>query len=300
MDVYAVVVSLIAGALAAEMVAQRARRFWERRIRLEQESAESRRMADVQRIIATTLSEALVPYRTQPVDGPAQRERKAPSNAEGAFSDGQVIAELAHSLRTPLLAARHEADAIALSHAGRPDLVEQARNIEGFVDLCDTVLATFRQLVDTARRTERLRSGPLDQVVERLHAAVESEHKRGTTLIALSLPTAIPGYLNGYLATLLLPLVENAVEASPAAGQIRVKYDEDPEYSFLTITNTIADVPDGPVFPADGVSAKHDGPGFGLSVARRLADMRRGGRVETDASGEVARVRVRLPKELRA
>ncbi|MFL5899673.1 MAG: sensor histidine kinase [Solirubrobacterales bacterium] len=294
MDPYSAVVSVISGALAAGLGAQWTRRRWERRVRADYDEAERRRMDETRRLVAVTLSEALLPYREKPAEPAPVKPAE-----EEALSDRQVIAELAHSLRTPLLAARHEADAIALSHPDLPDLVKQARNIEGFVDLCDNVLATFRQLVDTARRTERLRGGSLDEMVRRLHTAVESEHKRGTALVVM-LPHGIPGYTTGYLATLLLPLIENAVEASTPHGSIRVKYNEEEDYSFLTVTNDIGDVADGPVFPDDGVSTKHEGPGLGLSVVRRLADMRRGGRVVTEVHDHVAYVRVRLPKERRS
>jgi signal transduction histidine kinase len=296
MDTYSAVISIISGALAAGLGTQWTRRRWERRVRAEYDEAERLRMNETRHLVAVTLSEALLPYREKPAEPAPPKPAKA---EEEALTDRQVIAELAHSLRTPLLAARHEADAIALSHPDRPELVKQARNIEGFVDLCDTVLATFRQLVDTARRTERLRGGSLDEIVRRLHTAVESKHKRGTTLVVM-LPKEIPGYTTGYLATLLLPLIENAVEASPPHGAIRVKYDENEDYSFLRVMNNIADVTSGPVFPDDGTSTKHDGPGLGLSVVRRLADMRRGGRVTTEADGSSAQVAVRLPKERRS
>ena len=232
MDVYVAAVSIVAGATTAGLIASLAWPTGQRRIRREYEDAERRRMSETQRLIAVTLSEALRPLQAQvprqpaidsdatpsaPAPSGTARSAPAPSGtapsaavpeADGGLPDRQVIAELAHSLRTPLLAARHEADAIALTYPDRANLVEQAHNIEGFVDLCDTVLATFRQLVDTARRTEQLRGGPLTEVVRRLHVAAESEHKRGTTLAFPTLPSQIPGYTVSYLATLLLPLIE--------------------------------------------------------------------------------------------
>lgn len=102
------------------------------------------------------------------------------------------------------------------------------------------------------------------------------------------MPEAVAGYSGGYLATLLLPLVENAVEASPIGGEIIIDYEESKGYFTILIINDLVKPTPEPVFPPDGSSTKHAGPGLGLSVARRLAGMQRGGRIDTSVSGGLA------------
>ena len=213
------------------------------------------------------------------------------------ISDYRIVAELAHSLRTPLTAARYQADAIALSNSENPELVTQAKRIEGFVDLCDTVLAAFRQLMDTAQRVDRFRGESLPEIIRRLHGAIESKVRNFTILTDLSVPGSVPSYSTSYIATLLLPLIENAIEASPPGGEITVRYTSSTDAIMFTVDNTLSKLPDGPVFPENGRSSKHDGLGLGLTIVRRLADMQRGGQVDTSVSGNVVHVSVRLPKE---
>jgi signal transduction histidine kinase len=258
-------------------------------------STEANRHKEQERFVGAVADLAREALRTS--KEPALNVKQEPPRSATTLTDSAIIAELAHSLRTPLNAARHEAAAISLSYPDNESLKAQAASISNFIDLSDTVLATFRQLVDTAKRTERLRSGPLRRVIRQVHAVAESQCNRHTRLdLDESIPDSLPGYTTGYIATLLLPLVENAVEASPNGEAIRVELSESPDYYFLILRNQIEGSQGDTEFPSNGDSTKHDGPGLGLPVARRLADMRRGGRVESEVMGVTARVRVRLPK----
>jgi len=194
------------------------------------------------------------------------------------------------------MAARYEADALALRNKESPLIVEQARNIEHFLDLCDIVLRVFTQVVSTAQHAERFHDKLLPDVVQQIHSAVEGRYKKSTVLSLNSMPVAIEGYSGEYITALLLPLLENAVEASAPGGQINIEQQDSPEFYVICITNKVSIELLETAFPDNGASSKHEGPGVGLPVARRLVQMQREGKIDIELLDDVVSVRVCLPK----
>ncbi|MFI5890389.1 hypothetical protein ACIA5D_09735 [Actinoplanes sp. NPDC051513] len=232
------------------------------------------------------------PPATPPeVAGTATAEVARPEPAP-ELTDSNIVQELTHTLRTPLHAVRYETEAIELTHPDDASLRDQCGQIGRFVDTCDVFLSVFGQVVDVARRTERLRESPLPETIRTLHSVAEAACQRGTKLTMLGVPEVVAGYQNTYLAALLMPLIENAVEASEPAGEITAEYQPEPGYTTLRVTNA---VPPDAELPPPGLSTKHPGPGLGLKVAERLADMHRGGRVDIGLEDGRALVVVRLP-----
>ena len=221
-------------------------------------------------------------------------EEDTHSDISIGLSDRRIIAELAHALRTPLSAIRYQADSMALSNADNQEVVSQGHNIIRFAYLCETILLTFRQLVETERQVQNLPVGTLQEMLTDLYQALRaSEHN--INLHIIQFPPKLPGYENSYLTTLLLPLMENAIEASGDQSHIYLEWSENDQSYTITMRNRVnKSAPQ--VFPPAGVSTKHDGPALGLETARRLAAMQRGGRIETSATNGMASVRVVLPK----
>jgi signal transduction histidine kinase len=287
----AVTMVMIAG--LAVVVAVQYRQAVGQQLILRQATDAARRSDQQHRETMVALIEAVRALQPAPPEIAAVTATEAPGTEPAPeLTDSNIVQELTHSLRTPLHAIRYETEAIELTHLDDESLRDQCGQIGRFVETCDVFLSVFGQVVDAARRTERLRDAPLPETIRTLHAAAEAAHQRGTKLILLGVPELVADYQNTYLAALLMPLIENAVEASEPAGEITVEYQPEPGYATLRCANA---VPPGTELPAPGFSTKHPGPGLGLKVAERLADMHRGGRVDIALQDGRALVVVRLP-----
>jgi signal transduction histidine kinase len=204
----------------------------------------------------------------------SDRSETARATQESAdLSAGVILAELSHALKSPLLTVKTAADKV-----GRSIAVDMnARAAQGLEDIqnsaqeCDHALAIFQQIVDISLDAEQDRFVSLADAITYLHGSTDRVHQRETRLV-VSVPDELPGFSQSFLITLLRPLVENAVEASPMNADIVVTVKDDQGAAMVSVGNMV----DGPVdrgaLQKRGVSTKGDGhKGLGLSVARRLA-----------------------------
>jgi signal transduction histidine kinase len=184
-----------------------------------------------------------------------------------------ILAELSHALKSPLLTVKTAADKVARSVA--VDMNERAaqglRDIQNSAQECDHALAIFQQIVDVSIDAEQDRFLTLADAITYLHGSADRVHQRETRLV-VSVPDEVPEFSQSFLITLLRPLVENAVEASPMNADIVVIVKDENGAVMVSVGNMV----DGPVnrdaLQKRGVSTKGDGhKGLGLSVARRLA-----------------------------
>jgi signal transduction histidine kinase len=135
----------------------------------------------------------------------------------------------------------------------------------------------------------------LEEVIAQVghsHAQVRFIKPPAERLRGIAVPSTI-------VREVLLVVAENAAEASEGAGEVTVQVDSDSAMLRLTvkdqgpgITDWIRDTMFRP-----GVSAKPNGHGFGLFLARRLLESRGGCLTATEATGGGAVFSVSLPLE---
>ncbi|MFN0090480.1 MAG: HAMP domain-containing protein [Acidimicrobiales bacterium] len=208
------------------------------------------------------------------VDGPrelasaaAAFNRLAERMTELIHDERELVADLAHRLRTPLTALRLNIDAVR-----DPAVAERlAADVE-------TLDRTVRSLIDEARRPVRTGGGPTDLVMvakERLEfwSALAEEQRRRWSLRLPdeSAPVALGA---DELAAMLDVLIENVFAHTPDSTGFAVSLQVDNGWAALTVAD------EGPGFGELAVLERGRSggrsTGLGLDIARRTAQAGQG------------------------
>lgn len=183
-----------------------------------------------------------------------------------------IVRELAHSLGTPLA----QMEAILISRPARPETADEDADLMAGIQVCKTFLAAFRGLATVSQDTyawepESIRDAVL--AAARLYTA-----RAGADVICdVALPDALPGYGNNYVVGIVLPLLENAIEASPAGGKVSIEAGEMATADTIVVANSLH--PGQTVSPSiydEAWTSKPGHEGLGLATVNKLLSMRSG------------------------
>ncbi|MFJ7298151.1 ATP-binding protein [Streptomyces collinus] len=177
-----------------------------------------------------------------------------------------VVREIAHSLNTPLA----QIEASVLSIRGTNE--EQHRKLNGILEgvrICKSFLAAFREGATLARDSQAWSPDSLRSALRAataLYAAPDGNRPK----VEVHMPRSVPGYSNNFVVAVLLPLLQNAVEAAPAHGTVSVHADDTGDGVRLRVSNDTVEtgLPDS-IYHV-GFSTKEGHDGLGLPSVRRL------------------------------
>lgn len=210
---------------------------------------------------------------------------------------GTLSAVLAHEIRNPLASLKGHAQLLLEKAQGAGD---------------ERALARTQRVVDEALRLEALthdllafaRSGSIRPVATEpgpwIQAIVAALPPEWAHRCELELHQAPKSWLldPDRMRQVLFNLIENALDATPAAERITVTVEQQADHLLLAVRDR------GPGIPASARAevfepfhtTKQHGTGLGLAVARRLVALHGGEIVIGDAQGPGAIFQVRLPK----
>lgn len=199
----------------------------------------------------------------------------APNESEARLAtetndDGPIIREIAHSLNTPLA----QIEASVLSMRGTTD--EQRRKLEGILDGVRVSKSFLTAFHEVGTLTLDSQAWSPDSLCEALRAAarIYAERRGREARIDVQMPDSVPGYSNSYVMAILLPLLENALEAVPTTGTVHVQGEPVGDSFRLCVCNDSAES----ALPADiyseGYTTKEGHDGLGLPTVRRLLTSR--------------------------
>lgn len=235
--------------------------------------------------------DVIVNLRLDQAENSADGERPGPFRADSA-QPGRVVREIGHSLNTPLSQVE-----IALSFlSNNPNLSEEDQGAVtravSSVALCKAFIQAFRYAFGgEAASLEQQAEQSLGDLVSRA-AAVMSQ--RGV-VCSVHLPPILDGYRPTFVLALLMPLVENAVEASPDDGEVRVWSDTTSSMLLLNVSNPLAGSLSERIYEPM-YSSKPDHEGLGLAVALRLVGSVPGGKIDHVEEADTVKFTVTLPR----
>jgi signal transduction histidine kinase len=217
----------------------------------------------------------------------------------------QMMADIAHELRTPLSVIRGHVEALqdgvfALSPENIAPIHDQSLLLGRLVDdLRDLALAEAGRL--PLERAEVDLAGLVRRVVG---AFQPRAREKGLTLSAETPRDLPPAYADAQrLEQVLGNLLSNAVQHTPAGGEVRVRaWQEGQELAFIVADTGAGIAPEDlpyifeRFYRADKARSRAEGStGLGLSIARRLVEAH-GGRIAVESTpGKGATFTVRLP-----
>jgi signal transduction histidine kinase len=213
----------------------------------------------------------------------------------------QLIREISHSINTPLAQIELTLRGVAET-TGDTQIIGALRRSEQSVQLCRAVLAAYRDITAVAAIATQWDIQDLRQA---LRSVVEVYKARGLELpeevsVEIDVPGAIPGYSNYMIISLLLPLLQNAVEAAPSSSQIRCWGIRDDNHYLLCVSNaTRFRVDLGKLKLSNYTSKLGAHEGLGLSSVRTLLARQAhlGASLEFEIADDIFIATVRLPQE---
>jgi signal transduction histidine kinase len=210
---------------------------------------------------------------------------------------GEIAASIAHEVRTPLSVLKTSAQLL-----GKPDLpADEHRQLSGLlVGEVDRLNRVVSDLVDLARPRPTPHEplavrDVLDRAV-RFFASTAERHHIAFRVDVDGAPLVVVGSRD-HLHQVLLNLLHNAIQATPAGGRVSVSARRDGGWVVVRVEDTgpgFSDTVLGNLFTRFQTT-KPDGTGLGLVITKRLVEEHRG-RIEADnAPGGGARVTLWLP-----
>lgn len=198
---------------------------------------------------------------------------------------GQAAAEVAHRIKAPLTTIAVNAEVLAArgaDAAARASLAEIGEEVA-------RIKSILKNLLDLGR-IEEMDSEPLDlraPLEEALRGVKAAAEERGVRLESAGLAAPLPARGDApLLREAALALLQNAVEASPKGGVVRVSAETRGRAHRVAVTD------EGPGVRAADLerifqpfyTTKPEGSGLGLSAALRIAQ-KHGGTVEAESPG---------------
>ncbi|MCB1182491.1 GAF domain-containing protein [bacterium] len=223
---------------------------------------------------------------------------------------GRFVAMTSHEFKTPLTSITAYTDVL------RNQLTdEQFPHAREFLDVikaeADRLLRMVNRILDFTRveyGSRTLQREAVDLVplvhdtVRGLQAAIQDKDLDVTVEAAPGLPRAMVD--TDLIRQVLLNLLGNAVKFTPREGAVRVTVAELESAVSVTVRDTGPGIPAGDMrrvfreyYRADGTTAREEGTGLGLTIARHIVHLH-GGHIEVgrpEAGG--AEFRFMVPKE---
>ncbi|MFK0098603.1 sensor histidine kinase [Streptomyces sp. NPDC091040] len=218
------------------------------------------------------------------------------SSADVSGERARLTQEIAHSLGTPL--AQIEAAALSMESlsVGGDETAERAvRRIREGVEICKCFINAYRNYGTLQKGVGESFTGTgADALIMALDFYSDAAGKPIAAEVG-EMPESFVGYSNDFVIAALLPLLENAVDASPERGRIAVNFARRPDAISFTISNKCASGPPGSEVFDRGYTTKSGHQGVGLSVSKGLIEGYAGGEITMDVDGDEVTFTVALP-----
>ena len=214
-----------------------------------------------------------------------EQSRRDLVESEKLAAMGRLAASLAHEINNPLQGIHN-----SLSLLKSYDLDEEERR--QFLEIADTEATRLMTLVEktldlTRPRThQKPAATDLREVAEAVKLLTRKLLQQGRMTFTVMLQPGVDAVLAepGAVQQIMLNLVLNAIEATPAGGQITIAASQsDPDWVVLRVVDSGAGVPTdaiGRLFEPF-FSTKPTGMGLGLSVSHQLVE-ENGGTIEIE------------------
>jgi K+-sensing histidine kinase KdpD len=231
----------------------------------------------------------MVSIRQSSSDGGSSRVEI--SSTRPHVDSAQVIRELAHSLGTPLAQIKAEALRLGALSGGKEKGFDR---IVASVDLCNSFIASFREIARISSHGSILSLASLGTALRTATDVYTSRNGKSVGL-DVAVPDQISGYSNTYLLSILAPLVENAIEASPDGDIVSIhSMQDETSLAFFVENKYQGEPPSGKSF-MPGISNKKGHEGMGLATVKRLVEAQRDGSVDYSVNENSVKFSIHLP-----
>lgn len=209
------------------------------------------------------------------IDKPA--ELNIEKNLSGVESENiertarnEMVKQLNHFLQTPFSAINLAVELSKIEINDKQYLEKRFDEITNSIQICDCVLKTYRNIEDLAFGVDNQDFLLDDMIHSAFDMYVSHEDKKNVQLkYENNLTDTISDKC--LIISILLPLIQNAVVASPSDRQVKINCIK----NIITIENFCITLPKEIDLQTSAYSSKQDHRGTGLMIARDLCNRRR-------------------------
>lgn len=183
----------------------------------------------------------------------------------------EILSDIKHSMTTPLSQILTNCELIKGSQGNSEN--EYVERIEDITKLCLVIISSY---VEQARISKGFEDMDIRQGLKAMGLYKNEYHKENVEIEYEGLPESIEGYTNNQVLTLLQPLIQNAIYASPDDGKVKIMYKSEDDNIVLKVVNKVAGtLPSLKELNTIGYSSKENHKGIGIQTIRnqlRLMD----------------------------
>jgi len=209
--------------------------------------------------------------------------------------------ELFHSLTTPIATVNRSLKSINASKSdeGFSEMLdENLESIQNSVIYISALLNAYRSIAMQSKSSTDSKVNLKQFISDIIKALSMQVDKKIYSVIDEELGE-IDGFESQYIVALLLPLLQNAVEASPANNDVEITMTENDDNTFIEIKNTSSQTVKSEDLQKDDFTTKggsHEG--LGLPTVRHIAD-ERNVLFDIRAEGSMVTAKLGFPKKIR-
>lgn len=183
------------------------------------------------------------------------------------FSIKDFVSDVKHSITTPLSRISVNADLLKKEVTTEKGL-ERLDHIYQSAQICQSIINSYSELVNINLGNNII---SIKKAAESFFEDSKDKDNKSVTLSDGTLPDNISGYSNNVVISALIPLIHNAVSASPIGGIVNMEYEETTDSFYIRIMNLCEhNIPDIAKFSEQGFSTKHNHKGIGLQTVRNI------------------------------
>ena len=183
------------------------------------------------------------------------------------FSIRDFVSDVKHSITTPLSRISVNADLLKKEVTTNKGL-ERLDHIYQSAQICQSIIISYSELINMNLGDNII---SVRKAAEEFFEDAKEKDNKSVTLLIGNLPENISGYSNNIIISALVPLIHNAVSASPIGGVVKMEYKENIDSFYLSIKNLCEyGTPEIDKLSEQGFSTKQNHIGIGLQSVRNI------------------------------
>jgi len=214
-----------------------------------------------------------------------ERARQQVARSEKLSTMGTLVSGVAHEIRTPLTAIANSLYMMKLRLEKSASLEDvktgsfpqhMAMALDG-IDRINRLVQDLRRFNKAGLAQGRSQSG-LHDVADEALSLFRAAYRGRVEILADLSPTGACDLDRAQVQQLVLNLLQNAAEAMPHGGKIRLRTGDDPGSAFLTVADEGVGMPPEVQLRMfeEFFTTKPEGTGLGLSIVRRIVESHNG------------------------
>lgn len=198
------------------------------------------------------------------------KEKLSSSILKQPFTFEELISNIKHSITTPLSQIQTNCELLKSSKE-EPNKEAIIERIEDATKICLSIIYSYAEASNIISVPSFLE---INEMLRSYFKMLIIESNSNVSLELDNVPSTFDGYSSNYVYALLVPLLQNAVAASPKNGIVKVNSEKFQGEYRISVTNECEQTPPNEnQLCTSGFSSKPNHIGIGLMTVRNLLDM---------------------------